>query len=126
MTGVTAPLISVQDNVTIIALLGAEYESLDDSVLDGIQIALMDAAQQSNPPLLVLDLAQTRFFGSAFVKVLFQVGSRLKHRNGSFAICNLNEHCAEVVHITHLDSLWPVVASLEEAVAKLKAIPVAS
>lgn len=126
MTGVTTPAITVQDNVTIVALLGAEYESLDECVLDGIQSSLMDAAQQADPPLVVLDLAQTKFFGSAFIKVLFQVGSRLKHRNGRFAICNLNEHCAEVIHITHLDTLWPVVDSVQAAVDKLKVATVSS
>lgn len=119
MTGVATPLISVQDNVTVVALVGVEYESLDERLLEGIRTALLEVAEQADPPLMVLDLGHTKFFGSAFIEILFRVANRLKNRNGRFAISNLTEYCAEVIHVTHLDSLWPVVATTAEAVAKL-------
>ena len=33
---------------------------------------------------------------------------------------NDTQYCAEVIHITHLDSLWPVLPETSAAVAKLK------
>ncbi|MDB5386110.1 MAG: hypothetical protein JWM11_1756 [Planctomycetaceae bacterium] len=123
MTGVATPQISVQHNVTIVALVGVEYESLDERSLEGIRTSLLDIAQQADPPLMVLDLSQTKFFGSAFIEILFRVANRLKNRKGRFALCNLTEYCAEVIHVTHLDSLWPVVSSTDEAVARLTATP---
>jgi anti-anti-sigma factor len=126
MTGVAAPLISVQDNVTVVALVGAEYENLDQCLLEGIRNSLLDVAQSADPPLLVLDLSHTKFFGSAFIEILFRVANRLKNRNGRFALANLTDYCAEVIHVTHLDSLWPVVATTQDAIDVLTASRAAS
>ena len=127
MITVAAPQVAVQDGVTVVSLVGPEYENLDERLLDGIRTAVLDIAQAANPPLLVLDLSHTKFFGSAFIEILFRVANRMKNRSGKFAISGLTEYCAEVIHITHLDSLWPVlpnssagVAKLKDAVAKLK------
>lgn len=119
MSAVVAPVISVQDGVTVVALNDAEYENLNERLVDSLRITLLDVAQKAEPPLLVVDLGNTSFFGSAFIEVLFRVANRLKNRNGKFAICNLTEYCFEVIHVTHLDTLWPVVASRDEAVQKL-------
>ena len=121
MVTTAAPQLAVQDGVTIVSLVGPEYESLDERLLDGIRTALLDIAQATNPPLLVLDLSHTKFFGSAFIEILFRVANRMKNRGGKFAISGLTEYCAEVIHITHLDSLWPVLPNSSDAVAKLKA-----
>lgn len=115
-----APQVSVQDSVTIVSLVGPEYENLDERLLEGIRTALLDIAQRVTPPLLALDLSHTKFFGSAFIEILFRVANRVKNRGGKFALCGLTEYCAEVIHITHLDSLWPVVADSAAAAAKLK------
>lgn len=115
-----APQVTIQDGVTIVSLVGPEYENLDERLLEGIRTALLDIAQATNPPLLVLDLSHTKFFGSAFIEILFRVANRIKNRGGKFALSGLTEYCAEVIHVTHLDSLWPVVSESSAAVAKLK------
>lgn len=124
MSGAGTPLISVQDGVTVVALAGPEFEILNERTLDQLKDSLLEIAQNAEPPLLVLDLADTQFFGSSFIEILFRVANRLKNRNGKFAICNLTEYCHEVIQITHLDSLWPVVDSREEAVRKVTEKPV--
>ena len=120
MIAATAPQVAVQDGVTVVSLVGAEYENLDERLLDGIRTALLDIAQTTNPPLMVLDLSHTKFFGSAFIEILFRVANRMKNRGGKFALSGLTKYCAEVIHITHLDSLWPVLPESSAAVAKLK------
>ena len=120
MVTAAAPQVAVQDGVTVVSLVGAEYENLDERLLDGIRAALLDIAQSTNPPLMVLDLSHTKFFGSAFIEILFRVANRMKNRGGKFALCGLTQYCAEVIHITHLDSLWPVLPESSAAVAKLK------
>ena len=115
-----APDVTVQDGVTIASLVGPEYENLDERLLEGIRKALLDIAQAVTPPLLVLDLSHTKFFGSAFIEILFRVANRVKNRGGKFALCGLTEYCSEVIHITHLDSLWPVLSDCPSAVKALK------
>ena len=115
-----APQVTLQDGVTIVSLVGPEYENLDERLLDGIRTSLLDIAQGLTAPVMALDLSHTKFFGSAFIEILFRVANRIKNRGGKFALCGLTEYCAEVIHITHLDSLWPVLPDSASAVAKLK------
>lgn len=116
-----APQLTIQDGVTVVSLVGPEYESLDERLLDRVRNSLLDIAQTTNPPLMVLDLSHTKFFGSAFIEILFRVANRIKNRGGKFALSGLTEYCAEVIHVTHLDSLWPVLPDCAAAVAAVKA-----
>lgn len=103
------------DGVTIVAL-GPEYENLNEPLLADLEGFLLETADRIEPPILVLDLSHTRFFGSAFLEVLFRVWSRLKkRRNGRFALCGLTEYCQEVIDTTHLDRLWTVSADRRSA-----------
>ena len=112
------PEIVIQDGVTVISL-GADYESLDESQLDELRELLLSAAQQAQPPWVVLDLSHTRFFGSAFIEVMFRLANRIEARKGRFAISGLTPYCAEVLSITHLDRLWHTYPERDAAVAAL-------
>jgi len=113
------PAICREDGVTVIAL-GPEYENLDEPLLDHLRGVLLDAASTADPPLVVLDLSHTKFFGSAFIEILFRLSNRLKSRAGQFALCGLTPYCAEVLSITHLDTIWPIFSNRAEAVRGLQ------
>jgi anti-anti-sigma factor len=114
-----SPEISKVDGVTVISL-GPDYENLDESLLDTLKETVLQAAQTSDPPLVVLDLSHTKFFGSAFIEVLFRLWNRLNAREGGrFAISGLTPYCAEVLEITRLDQLWPIYSNRDEAVSAL-------
>lgn len=107
----------VDGGVTVVAL-GPRYKIIDEHTLDsGLADSLIEIAGESNPPLMVLDLSQTQFFGSSFIEVLFRVWNRVQSRSGRFAICGLSPHCQDVLKITHLDTLWPLMPNRSEAVA---------
>jgi anti-anti-sigma factor len=111
--------ISTQDGITVVAL-GPAYETLDESGLDEIKCLILDVTQQAEPPLVLLDLSYTKFFGSAFIEVLFRAWNRLNERDGGkFAVSGLTEYCMEVIQITHLDRLWNFYPTREEAVRAL-------
>jgi anti-anti-sigma factor len=114
-----APEVVVDGRVTVIAL-GANYKVIDEIALEGgLGDFLLEIATEAVPPLVVLDLSKTQFFGSSFIEVLFRLWNRLQGRSGQFAICGLSSHCQDVLKITHLDSLWPLMATRTEAVAAL-------
>lgn len=114
-----APEIVVDGRVTVIAL-GPKYKIIDESILDGgLGESLIEIAVDANPPLVVLDMSHTQFFGSSFIEVLFRVWNRLQGRSGRFAICGLTPHCLDVLKITHLDTLWPLMPTRGEAVGSL-------
>jgi anti-anti-sigma factor len=71
---------------------------------------------------VVLDLSHTRFFGSAFIELLFRAYNRVNEREGGvFALSGLTEYCAEVIAVTHLDRLWKVYPTRAAAVKALSA-----
>ncbi|MCH8830403.1 MAG: STAS domain-containing protein [Planctomycetes bacterium] len=114
------PDVSQQDGVTVIAL-GPEYENLDEHLLDELQRSILAVVDEAKPPRIVLDLSHTQFFGSAFIEVLFRAWNRINSREGGrFSVSGLTPYCAEVVSITHLDQLWQIHKSKEEAVAAFK------
>ena len=57
------------DGATIITL-GKEYDSLDGKALEDVSQELATAAQNANPPILIIDMIHTTFFGSAFIEAL--------------------------------------------------------
>lgn len=115
-----SPQVSLHDGVTLIQL-GAEYENLDESSIEGLGETFMNLAEVADPPLIVLDLSQTKFFGSAFIELMFRTWNRLNHREGGkFSLSGLSEYCCEVVEVTHLDRLWSVHSTWEEAVQSMK------
>jgi anti-anti-sigma factor len=110
-----APSITQDQGVTVIAL-GADYENLNESGLEALNGMLLKATAQADPPLIVLDLSHLRFFGSGFIEALFRAWNQLNARGGRLSLCGLTTYCREVVEITHLDQLWRVFETRDEAV----------
>ena len=114
-----APEITKKNRVTVIAL-GPEYDSLDELGLDDLKDVMLDVSQTADPPLVVLDLSHTKFFGSAFIEILFRTWNRLNARDGGrFAISGLTEYCKEVIEVTHLNRLWEFFDTCDDAIAAL-------
>lgn len=120
MSETRAPDVDTQDGVTVIHL-GPEYENLDESRLDELRSAILDVAETASPPKVVLDLSHTKFFGSAFIEIMFRAWKRVDVRGGTFALSGLTPYCAEVVEVTHLDRLWSIYPDRHQAVSALKA-----
>jgi len=118
-----APEVVVDGPVTVIGL-GPAFQIVDEHVLDGgLGAAMIEIADEANPPLVVLDLSHTHFFGSSFIEVLFRLWTRLQARaGGAFAICGLTPHCLDVLKITHLDTLWRLFPTRDEAVRTLSGV----
>ena len=114
------PVVEQRDGVTVV-LLGPEFENLDEGLLDNVSPVILDVAQHAKPPLVVVDLSHTRFFGSSFIEVMFRAWNRLNSEEGGrFCISGLTAYCREVIEVTHLDRLWTLYDSVDEAVAALQ------
>jgi anti-sigma B factor antagonist len=115
-----APSITQEDGVTVITL-GSEYESLQETELETLKGTLLETAERADPPLIVLDLSNLRYFGSALIESLFRTWNHLKSRpGGRLALCGLTSYCREVVEITHLDQLWSIFETRDQAVRSMK------
>lgn len=113
------PEVTKQDGVTVIAL-GPEYENLDEQGLDELRSLLLDVSKEADPPRIVLDLSHTKFFGSSFIEIMFRIWNRMKSKEaGKFAISGLTPYCREILEVTHLNELWEIFETSEEAIRAL-------
>ena len=108
-----------QDGVTVI-ILGEQYDNLDEPSLRASAEELLEVAQTADPPLIVVDMGRTKFFGSAFLGTLFRLWRRLTSRGGKMCVCSATGPCAEVLEITQVDRLWDLHEMREAAVESLK------
>ena len=101
-------------------MLGMEFQTLDEGRLDGIRAQLLEVSSNASPPKVVIDLSHTTFFGSSFIEVLFRMWNRQNAAaGGKFGISGLSDYCREVLEITHLDRLWKLYATLDEALIEM-------
>lgn len=108
-----------QEDVTVITL-GAEYEKLEEGNLQEVRTKVLSAIEDAEPPWVVVDLANVKFFGSAFIEVLFRAWNRLeKADGGKFAISGLTPYCREVLQVTNLDQLWDIQDTRADAINQL-------
>jgi anti-sigma B factor antagonist len=115
-----APSVTQENGVTVI-MLGSEYENLEETELETLKGTLLETAERADPPLIVLDLSNLRYFGSALIESLFRAWNHLKSRpGGRLALCGLTSYCREVVEITHLDQLWSIFETRDQAVRSMK------
>jgi len=100
--------------------LGRSYDSLSSEANLELHRQLAQLAAQANPPLLVLDMQRTEMFGSTFLEVLVRNWKALSVRGGKMALASLSPFCAEVLRQTNLDELWPMYATVAEAIGGLR------
>lgn len=108
-----------QQDVTVLKL-GASYESLDEDQLDDFGGTLLTEAATVEPPQMVLDLSATQLIGSRFIELMIRAWKRLNERGGTMVLCGVHPFCAEVLHVTRLDTLWETYPDECQAVAALK------
>jgi stage II sporulation protein AA (anti-sigma F factor antagonist) len=106
----------VQESDVFLVAFRPSDHTLDDAAVEDVAGQLLRTAA-ADPPRLVLDLGEVRFFGSSFIELMFRAWKRLKERNGAMVLCCLHPHCAEVLKVTKLDTLWPICATREDAAA---------
>lgn len=118
MVSLVTPDVRKHGDVTVITF-GPQFETLDEFTLDQVRDFVLDAAKAADPPKVVIDLTHTKFFGSSFIEVLFRIWNRVNAAGGKFALAGLTSYCREVLEITHLDKLWPMLPNENEAVSAI-------
>lgn len=119
MVSTVVPEIRKRGDVTVIAF-GVQFETLDENVLDKVRDVVMEAARSADPPIVLIDLSHTKFFGSSFIEILFRVWNRINTQpGGKFALSGLNPYCLEILQVTHLDKLWALHPNEDTAIANL-------
>ena len=91
-----------------------DYQEIEAGARDILRL-LEDNAIKN----VVLDFHKTDYYGSTALGFFVKLWKRIRDRDGRMAFAGLSEHEREILTVTHLDGLWPVCSSREEA---LKAV----
>jgi anti-anti-sigma factor len=65
---------------------------------------------------VVMDFSKTDYYGSTALGFFVKLWKRVRDRDGRMAFCSVSDHEREILQVTHLDGLWPICASREEAI----------
>lgn len=64
---------------------------------------------------VIMNLAEVKYSDSSGLSALL-VGNRLFGENGSFILCNVQEHVSKLINISQLDKVMDILPTEEEAV----------
>ncbi len=104
--------------VTIVAP-GPDYDSIFEVSLPDFD-EILELAQTVDPPLMLLDLEHTQYFGSAFLSFLVRLSNRLTvQRKGRLGLCHLSKFCRAVITSANLDTLFELYESRAEALVAM-------
>lgn len=107
-------------NVTVVTL-GERYSNFNEAEMQRLQELLLELPDSQEPPLVVLQMRETEYIASHFLEIVYRGWSRISKRPGSrFALCELSEHCAEVILVTKLSEIWEIYDTLEDALTALQ------
>lgn len=102
-------------NVIVLAVEGR----VDATTSDALQGKVNDVVAQGEK-LLVIDGAKLSYISSSGLRVFLLAWKRMSAVAGRMAVCSLNDRVEHVFEITKLTSVFDILATREEAVAKLK------
>ena len=108
---------------TCIVHAGPEYDNLDIETVEDVERCLLGCADSGQIQNLIVDLSNTRFFGTSFLEVLIRTWNRVRRKNGKFALSGLQSHPEEVIRVSKLDQIWRLYATVAEAVEKIETDP---
>ena len=101
-------------NVPVVEI-GSQFPVLNHECIDDVE-KIFD---QINAAYIVIDLSNVKYFGSPFLELLLKIGNKLKKLGGGFVLRGLQPTCAEVLRVAHLDRLWEICQTREEAMTLL-------
>lgn len=112
--------ISVDRGVTVVRL-GADFDSLYESELVKLQ-SVRDLAETVAPAFMLIDLSNTKYFGSAFIGFLIAIANRLKERgDGRLGLCGLAPFARMALEKTKSDTILVLFDTSEEGVVEFAA-----
>lgn len=105
----------VRENDITFVKLGPEFVSVYENTLEDLA-ELPEFFKTVEPPLVVVDLASTRFCGSAFLGFLVRLSIQLRvERNGRFGVCHLSKYLQTVVSASKLGHVIDIFENRSDA-----------
>ncbi len=81
---------------------------------------LLNQLQETDVKHVVFDLKRASYFGSILLGAMSALWGRVRSRGGKMAVCNVSDTGVEIFQVAKFDTLWPICASLEEAMERVR------
>jgi anti-anti-sigma factor len=111
-----APLFEIEwAGKTVVLIPKADLSEFAFQQLDTEAREILEMLDQAANTSVVIDCANTDFFGSTALGFFMKLWLRVQRGNGHMAFCNVSVHAKEILRVTKTDSLWSVCRSRIEA-----------
>ncbi|MFQ3650108.1 MAG: STAS domain-containing protein [Gemmataceae bacterium] len=116
-----SPFVVEYHGEIVIVTTSPGVERLPESTLEQAAQLVLASLKRDPPSVLIFDLSNVNFLGSMFLTFLLRCHKRAKEQNSNVEVCiaGASAKAKELLHITALDTLWPLYDSRKEAIAAL-------
>jgi anti-anti-sigma factor len=81
---------------------------------------IIEPLKDRDEPVVLFDLASVNYFGSVFLAVMIRCWKLVLAKSGTMALAGVSPHARELLHVTALDTAWPIYTDRREAVDALQ------
>ena len=97
----------------------SEVESMPENLIQQAAEIVLAPLRKDPPAGLVIDLSEVKFFGSVFISFLLKCHMLVKKHGSEVVLAGASERIRELLHLTALDTLWPLYDTRTEALQSL-------
>jgi anti-sigma B factor antagonist len=105
----------------MIVIANPAIETVGEGLEDLAARLILEPLKGVDEPVVLFDLEQVKYFGSVFLAVMIRCWKLVLAKSGTMALAGVSSHARELLHVTSLDTAWPIYADRQEAVESLMA-----
>jgi anti-anti-sigma factor len=109
-----------QDGEVLVITLLRDVGLGDEERLSADLEVLRSRLHDQGVRCLIVDFSASAYIASSLLSALVMLWKQVRCRNGRAAVCNLSANVRDVLHRTRLDTMWPVCASQQEALERMR------
>ena len=96
-----------------------EVEKMPENLMEQAAQMVLSPLRADPPTGLIFDLSKVDYVGSVFLSFLLRCHKRVKEHGSEVVVAGASPRARELLHMTALDTLWPLYATRAEAMAAL-------
>jgi anti-sigma B factor antagonist len=108
-----------QHGEIVIIVPSPAFELMDPGLIAEAAEMIAEPLRGRVLPLLLVDLSEVSYFGSAFLSLLLKCWNVAQAKGGQLVLAGVQNRARELLHITSLDMVWPIYATRQEAIEAL-------
>lgn len=96
-----------------------EVERMPENQMEQAAQMVLSPLRTDPPAGLIFDLSKVDYVGSVFLSFLLRCHKRVKEHGSEVFVAGASAKARELLHMTALDTIWPLYNSRKDAIAAL-------